>query len=79
MTTSRTPRKRSIRPEQRGFDVTYEVNIGFIAFDEAGEDNPVAAAFRLIGDHVWRMEEGGKFHFPGPGEDQTITVEVTTT
>lgn len=68
--------KRRIPEREQGFDVTYEINIGFVTFGE-GEDSPVAAAMHLIGDHLWRNGEGGVYHFPGPNEDQVIRVEVS--
>ncbi len=64
-----------ITPEDQGFEVTREEVIGFVSFGN-GEHSPPEAAMLLIGHHTDMEGNGGKYRFPGPHENSTITVTV---
>jgi len=55
--------------ELPGFDVV--CTVGRVVFGQSGDDTPVTAAFRLIGEH----DAEGFYSFPRP-DGRTCTVNV---
>lgn len=71
-------KKPRVRHTEEGvsFEVTVQEVIGTVS---AGDDfpSPIHAAMHVIADYAWERGRDATFQFPGPDENETVTVQMS--